>query len=209
MPHFRYVTRKEASPLRKELMEFIRQIQIEVKSEFTFVPQFIGSSSRNMITCIRQGNTGFDFDIDILVNNPRNLSPVKIHNILFNAIRKHIKSTSFSNLEDSTRVITIKAIDKKHNRIKYSCDFAIVLNSNDSTKKYIRFNKKNGTYTWEERSKEFLYISRKIKWLKKNGYWKDLYDYYLIKKNKNINPNKHSRSIFAESVNEVCAKKGY
>ncbi|SFW22603.1 hypothetical protein [Ruminococcus flavefaciens] len=116
MPHFRYVTRKEASPLRKELMEFIRQIQIEVKSEFTFVPQFIGSSSRNMITCIRQGNTGFDFDIDILVNNPRNLSPVKIHNILFNAIRKHIKSTSFSNLEDSTRVITIKAI-KKHNEI--------------------------------------------------------------------------------------------
>ena len=29
------------------------------------------------------------------------------------------------------------------------------------------------------------------------------------KKNNNNNPNKHSRTIFAETINEMCQKKGY
>jgi len=34
-------------------------------------------------------------------------------------------------------------------------------------------------------------------------------DYYIYKKNVNDNPEKHSRSLFAESVAEVCRKNGY
>ena len=49
----------------------------------------------------------------------------------------------------------------------------------------------------------------KIQWLKDNELWNDLKDYYLDKKNNNQDPNKHSRSIFAESVNEMCQKNGY
>ena len=50
----------------------------------------------------------------------------------------------------------------------------------------------------------FEYLPGKIQWLKDNQLWNDLKDYYLDKKNNNQDPNKHSRSIFAESVNEMC-----
>ena len=52
-------------------------------------------------------------------------------------------------------------------------------------------------------------MERKIDWLKKKGLWNELTDYYIFKKNINDNPDKHSRSIFAESVNEMCQKNCY
>lgn len=46
-------------------------------------------------------------------------------------------------------------------------------------------------------------------WLKRENLWGELQDYYIYKKNCNDNPDKHSRSIFAESINEMCQKNGY
>ena len=206
MYHFTYVTKKQAAPLKRELLEFVREIQNEVKSKFTFEIKFVGSSSINMITYDKKGNKGFDFDIDIRVNNKHNLSPEEIRNTLFNAMRNNIKDTSFSKLEDSTCVITIKAISKQRSKIKYGCDFAIVLNNDDPIKKYRRFNKKKGNYTWEERGKDYC-IDDKINRLTQNGFRQELRDYYLDKKNKNKDPNKRSRTLLAESVNELYDKK--
>lgn len=42
--------------------------------------------------------------------------------------------------------------------------------------------------------------------LKANGLWSEMKQVYLDKKNKNENPNKHSRSLFAEAVNETYRK---
>lgn len=74
-------------------------------------------------------------------------------------------------------------------------------------KQYIRFNKKNGNYTWEYQGKGFKNLDNKIIWLKHNGHWGELQDYYIDKKNLNNNPDKHSRSIFAEAINEMYQKK--
>lgn len=52
----------------------------------------------------------------------------------------------------------------------------------------------------------FKYLENKINWLKANGYWGELQDYYIDKKNCNNNPDKHSRSILAESINEMYQK---
>lgn len=49
-------------------------------------------------------------------------------------------------------------------------------------------------------------LPEKIEWLKSNGLWNDLLDYYIEKKNNNLNPDKHSRAIFAESIAEMCQK---
>ena len=49
----------------------------------------------------------------------------------------------------------------------------------------------------------------KIDWLNENGYWGELRDYYKEKKNTNSNPQKHSRSIYAEAITEMCQKQGY
>ena len=50
-------------------------------------------------------------------------------------------------------------------------------------------------------------MMEKMKWLKNNHYWGELRDYYIKKKNYNKNPDKHSRSILAESINEMYQKK--
>lgn len=83
------------------------------------------------------------------------------------------------------------------------------MNNCDDGQQYIRFNKGTDKYTWEYQGGSFDYLPERIEWLKNNNLWEDLKDYYIEKKNKNDNPNKHSRSIFAESVNEMCQKNGY
>ncbi len=88
----------------------------------------------------------------------------------------------------------------------HSCDFAIVYNCEDGRQQYIRFNKDHNNYTWEYQGKGFKRLENKITWLMANGYWGELQDYYIYKKNCNNNPNKHSRSIFAESINEMYQK---
>ena len=73
----------------------------------------------------------------------------------------------------------------------------------DGRQQYIHFNKKQNAYNWY-----FLPISNnelenRAQWIKDNGYWSELKDLYLYKKNNNTDPNKKSRSLYAESVNEI------
>lgn len=209
MYDFRYVTKKEAAPFKKEIIKILHKVQKEVKKDFTFQFYPVGSSSRNMITCDRNGNIGFDFDFNIEPNDPEgNYNPYEMRTIIFNAIDRHMRTFGYSKIENSTSVITIKAIDYPNSRIKYSCDFAIVHHYNENGKKmqeYIEFDKYFNRYNWKKRGKDF-YIAGKINWLKKNGYWNELRDSYIDMKNKNHDPDKHSRSILAESVNDMYQK---
>lgn len=111
--------------------------------------------------------------------------------------------------EDSTSVLTIKKKSVLQSKIIHSCDIAIVYDCNDGKQQYIRFNKDKQNYTWEYRGGGFELLPSKISWLKSNNLWGELLDYYIYKKNVNDNPEKHSRSLFAESVAEVCRKNGY
>lgn len=49
----------------------------------------------------------------------------------------------------------------------------------------------------------------KIDWIKENDLWESMRDLYIEKKNKNDNPNMHSRTIFAITVHEICQKYGF
>ena len=187
MHDFRYVSRKEAQPIKDEMYQIVYEVQNLVRDNFTFNFTLIGSSSRNMITYDAKSNIGFDFDINIEVNDDdENFEP-----------------------KDSTRVLTVKKVNIITSRIIHSCDFAIVYNCTDGRQQYIRFNKDNNNYSWEYQGKGFGDLYNKIDWLKKKKLWKKLQDYYIEKKNSNENPAKHSRSIFAESINEICQKNGY
>ena len=70
MHDFEYVPKEEWKPIRDELFEIIHRLQNEVRDDFTFQYHFVGSSKRNMITRDRKSNTGFDFDVNIEVNDP-------------------------------------------------------------------------------------------------------------------------------------------
>lgn len=211
MHNFSYVSKKEAAPYKEELIELIKAVQNEVSEYFTFRFDFVGSSSRNMITCERNGNIGFDFDVNIEPNDPdEEYSPEEIRNIIiFKAINKHMRRFGYSIIENSTSVITIKAVDRMNKRIVHSCDFAIVYNCEDGRQQYIRFCKgKPSPFRWEYRSKGY-YLDEKLQWIQKNLLKPELRERYLYNKNRNNDPKKHSRTIFAESVNQICNEYGF
>ena len=210
MHDFRYVTKNEAKPIKEELYQLLYEVQDFVRDYFTFKFTTVGSSSRNMITYDANSNIGFDFDINIEVNDDdENFEPKEIREIVRNAINRAASRYGYKNCEDSTRVLTIKKVDTSHSRIIHSCDFAIVYNCGDGRQQYIRFNKDNNYYSWEYQGKVFVGLEKKMDWLKRENLWGELQDYYIYKKNCNDNPDKHSRSIFAESINEMCQKNGY
>lgn len=210
MHDFRYVTKKQAQPIKDELYQILYMVQDLVRDNFTFSFTPIGSSSRNMITCDAKSNIGFDFDINIEVNDDNeDFEPKEIRTIIRTAIDRVAPRYGYKNCEDSTRVLTIKKVDTSHSRIIHSCDFAIVYNCGDGRQQYIRFNKDNNYYFWEYQGKGFVGLEKKMDWLKRENIWGELQDYYIYKKNCNDNPDKHSRSIFAESINEMCQKNGY
>lgn len=210
MHDFRYVTKKQAQPIKDELYQILYMVQDLVRDNFTFSFTPIGSSSRNMITCDAKSNIGFDFDINIEVNDDNeDFEPKEIRTIIRTAIDRVAPRYGYKNCEDSTRVLTIKKVDTSHSRIIHSCDFAIVYNCTDGRQQYIRFNKDNNYYYWEYQGKGFVGLEKKMDWLKRENLWGELQDYYIYKKNCNDSPDKHSRSIFAESINEMCQKNGY
>lgn len=210
MHDFRYVTKNEAKPIKEELYQILYEVQDLVRDRFTFSFTPIGSSSRNMITYDAKSNIGFDFDINIEVNDDNeDFKPKEIRTIIRTAIDRIAPCYGYKCCEDSTRVLTIKKVNPFSSSIIHSCDFAIVYNCTDGRQQYIRFNKDNNYYSWEYQGKGFVDLNKKIDWLKNKELWGEFKDYYIIKKNKNENPDKHSRSIFVESVNEMCQKNGY
>lgn len=209
MHDFKYVPKSEYQPVKNQLIKLINLVQNEVQNHFTFQFQFIGSSSRNMITRDAKGNTGYDFDANILINNDNNLPPKKIKNILLNGFNKHKKLFNYNKIEDSKRVITIKVTDYKNSKILHSCDFAIVNNytyKGYDYQKFIFFNKKQNTYEWQEQPFSYYVIQNKIKWLKKQNLWQFVRNYYIYKKNTNTITTKKSRSLFSETINDIYNK---
>lgn len=209
MHDFEYVPNEEWEPVRDELFDIIHNLQDEVRDEFTFKYHFVGSSKRKMITRDQNSNTGYDFDVNIEVNDPdENYSPEEIRNILRKGLDKVRNSYGYAIFrydytEDSTRVLTIKVKDRAKSSILHSCDFCIVYECGDGRQQYIRYNKNQNSYSWEYQPKGYMELPAKIEWIKKHGLWQQVRDHYLYKKNINESPDKHSRAVFAETVHEV------
>ena len=202
MYHFEYVSKKEAAPYKAELIEILHQVQDYVRDDFTFQFTFIGSSSRNMITYDPTTNSGFDFDVNITVNDDdEDYSPEEIRTILHNAFSRFMTAYGYNKCEQSTRVISIKVVDQWSSRVIRSCDFAVVYEGRNG-QQYIRFNKERNYFSWEFQTQPYKELEFRADYLKENGHWNEVLEVYLDKKNNNYNPDKHSRSLYAETINE-------
>ncbi len=210
--NYEYVTKKEYLPEKKKLIELIHLVQNDVRKDFTFNFEFIGSASRNMITRDLNGNEGYDFDVNIFVHDDENkYSPKKIRDILRKAFDKYSRKYGYDYGEDSKRVITIKVKDTQNSKILHSCDFAVVHNYEEKGKErqeFIYFNKKQGTYEWQEQPQGFYELPEKIEWIKKNLLWLELRNKYKEMKNSNTDSNVKSRSIFASACSAICNEYG-
>lgn len=209
MKNFEYVPKSEWQPVKDNIIHLIHLVQDEVRQHFTFTYEFIGSSSRKMITREVGGNVGFDFDINIRVNDEENeYSPKKIRNILRTAFDKFAKQFGYGYGEDSTRVITLKVKDHANSKVIHGVDFAGVNDYEDDYgrqhQEYIHFNKGQGTYEWQEQPEGYYLLKERIEDIKQSsGLWNEVRDIYLDKKCRNTDPNKKSRSLFAETIKEV------
>lgn len=214
MYHFEYVTKSQSAPAKKELIAILNKVQDILRDHFTFQYFFIGSAARNMITQDVKRDIGFDFDINIEVNDDdQNYSPKEIREMLKNAFDRVVPHYGYSPAEQSTRVLTIKFKDTARSAILHSCDIAVVhtyLDDEDcELQEYIHFDKKSNRYIWEERSEGYYLLSEKEDWIKENNLQPELRDWYLWKKNTNTDPHKKSRTIYAEAVHEICQKYRY
>lgn len=213
MYNFEYVDKSIWFPVKENVERILYEVQNLVRNKFTFNYKFIGSTSRNMVTCDYDSNCGFDFDVNVYINDDDNQYTAKEQkHIIMNAINQISYRYGYSHCEDSTRVITMKVKDRPFSRIVHSCDIAIVNDYVDKNGKlrqeYIHFNKKQQKYEWKEQP-EGYHLEKKISWLKMHSLWNEVRILYLYKKNTNTNPDKHSRSLFAETINEVCQRNGY
>lgn len=205
---YEYVPREEYQPVRLQLESIINKVQDLVRDKFTFQYQLIGSGGHHLITRIAGGNQGFDFDYNLIINNPEDSqiwNPDYIRITFINAFREVVRGTRYSDPNDKTPVIQIKFIDQDNSRIVHSCDFAMIYYPNDGDShyyKYAKHNKYTNQYTWEERSLS-KYADGKVEWIKDNKLWDKLAEEYLKIKNNNKDENKHSFSLYLEAINNI------
>ena len=203
MSNYRYVTKDEYSAAKQDLIELIHYVQDEVRDSFTFRYDFIGSVARNMVTMDYASNVGYDFDVNLRVNDDEeNYNAAEIKGILKRAFDKFSHLFQYDNCEDSTRVLTIKVKDRQHSKILHSADFAVVYDCDDDRQQYIHYNKKQQTYGWQYQPKSHYKLDERIATIKENNLWQEVRDLYLFKKNNN-SAGKQSRSLFAETINEI------
>lgn len=212
---YEYVSKKEYKPYKEEVEKIITYAQRIMKTKYntTFQFKLIGSGQRHLITKIKNGNRGYDFDYNLILqksdlwNNPKRLKQQ-----FMDAFNEAVKNTSYKNCEDSTSSITIKVVDKDGKKIIRSCDFAIIYYldeyDNDKGYKYIK-NLKNNRYIFEERklSKNADFKLGEI--LEYEQGWNIIREEYLKIKNSNNDKNKKSFILYLESIHNVynCLKR--
>ena len=209
MSKYEFVTKKEYSPIRLELEEIIKNVQNILRKDFTFQFKLVGSGNRHLITREINGNKGFDFDYNLILNKYYS-NPKYVKEKIIKAINQAIKGTKYDFAENSTTSITIKVKDTKNKKIEHSCDFAIVYYSETSEEKsfkYIQYDKIKNQYIWTIRQNSNN-IDDKLVWLRKhvNNYWSLIRENYLNLKNTNKDEHKHSFQLYYETINNLYNK---
>ena len=78
---YEYVSKAEYKPYKEEIESIIKKVQKIMKTEYdtTFQFKLIGSTNRHLVTKIKDGNRGYDFDYNLILQksdllyNPKKL----------------------------------------------------------------------------------------------------------------------------------------
>ena len=207
---FEYVTRAEYKPVRDELEAIIHRVQKFMREQYdtTFQFRLIGSGKRHLITRVKGGNGGYDFDYNLILPAPSegyryNAKVVKEQFLV--AIRFAVKGTKYKAPEDSTSAATIKVVNQKQSKILHSCDFAIIYyptEDPDDGYKYLK-NWKDGTYSFEMRNLSHKAEYKLYSILEYSDGWNCIRKEYLKLKNSNRDPEKRSYVLYLEAINNV------
>lgn len=213
---YEYVKKSEYAPVRKELEQIINSVQVYMRKNYglTFQFRLIGSGQRHLITRIKGGNKGYDFDYNLILSPPgdgyRYIAKV-IKDDFMTALKTALQGTKYSFPQDSTSSITVKVVDKGKKKIEHSCDFAIIYyGSNDGIDGYyyLRNNKPQQSYQFVFRTPNSD-IDEKVREIIEDGGWPYIKEEYLLLKNINEGNSKPSFSLYSEAVNNVYNQMYY
>ncbi len=207
---FEYVTRAEYQPVREELEAIIHRAQkfMREKYDTTFQYRLIGSGKRHLITRVKGGNGGYDFDYNLILPDPGDgyhyIAKV-IKEQFLEAFQFAVKGTKYKSPENSTSAVTIKVVNQVQSKVLHSCDFAIIYYPTDNIDdgyKYLK-NWKDGRYSFEMRNLSHKSDYKLSEILEYSDGWKCIREEYLKLKNKNRDPDKHSYILYLEAINNV------
>lgn len=204
---FEFVTKREYQLYKMEVGKFINEIHKVLRQEkiVNFRDDLIGSAGRHLITRVENGNRGFDFDYNLVITKfyDDSFKNPKLLKSIFIDVFNKVFDDSYEWADDSTSVFTIKKIDKKHSKVIFSVDFAIVHYYNDGNnerQEYIRLDKNTNNYFWADRPIATNHRQVEIA-IREYGYWNELRDLYL--ENKNKEPNKKSRIVYYQTLETI------
>ena len=206
---YEYVCKRKYAPYRKEVEKIIRHAQQIMRKKYntTFQYKLIGSADKHLVTKVRNGNRGYDFDYNLILQKTDLWkNPKKLKQQFMNAFSDAIKGTSYNEPEDSTSCLTIKVVDKKNSKIICSCDLAIIyyLDSSDTNEGYMYLkNWKNGRYSFEERNLSQNAEYKLAEILEYEQGWQMIREEYIKIKNMNKDPHKKSFILYLESIHNV------
>lgn len=206
-----FVTDAEIKPYRTyctkvltDLRELLHDEQ-EIKTEFYLV----GSGAKNLVT--RDGNGPFDLDYNlrILEMPNRYWNDLKLlKDTVRDTLNRIVKDTLFSDGHDSTSVITSNLVLKNAPQKEFSFDVAILAKMENGNLCRLIHNKRNGLFTWCEvpASKK---LGSKATALKQHGWWEDVRETYLDKKNMYLRRRDYDHPsfvVYVETINEIYQK---
>lgn len=208
---YSYVPKSESKKFRMFCSDKLNQLKQELyKKGYEVDFYLVGSGMKNLVTRNEEESYDLDYNIEFLNVSIFDLKPQKIKDFIMSFLNIiTVKGSSpFKNCQDSTSTITSRLVfDEK---LYFSFDVAILAKNKDGDFCRLIHNKKGGdnSYHWEQvpNSKE---IYKRFDFLKKHGYFNELREIYLDKKNLYLCRNDHNHSsfiIFKECVNQMWDK---
>ena len=193
--------------------DVVNQLVQSINNEgiMTVRQHLVGSGAKNLITQNEKEPIDLDYNLEILDCERVHINDCRfIKDYILEKFSTVLNRCGWGSCCDSTSAMsTHKRAFKKGNKTPFSIDLCVIKVSNDG--RWFRLiHHKTGIvqfdrYFWNEaqRSKG---LTDRIEWLKENGFWNDVRDTYLEKKNRYLRMNDHNHSsfnIYIESVNEI------
>ena len=209
---YHYVPNSVVKPWRSFSADKMNQVKQMLKAKYDLDSDFylVGSGAKNLVT--QNENEPFDLDWNIEIYNLA--EPTKkaewLKTTIMDFLNDILEDTPFRNCQDSTSVITSSWTKKEG--LQFSFDIAILVqNSKGNFCRMIHDKLMNRYYWLEVPDSKALYD--RMDELKENGWWQEIRDTYLEKKNmylrRNDRKNHPSFNVLVETINEVWNKANH
>lgn len=207
---FRYVDLEDVKPYHIYISDKLNRSKQKIFREHSIQARIesVGSLMKKLVT--RNGNLPFDLDYNFVVENRliTQLNPEGLKNYLMEYLDEIIaeKNSTFKYCQDSTAAITIRrVIDGK---LDFSADIAILVKNSKGEYCRLLHDKQQKKYDWAPVPNSVRVYERFAE-LKQYGWWEDIRETYLLKKNHYLSiqdKNHPSFIVFVETVNEIWNK---